>query len=101
MGRNNSIIQKPLNNPIHDYKTSTECQIYTLERFPEGVIVNLGGIVSAKSVKLIQTDESDVRDNWWSELRDEVKFLQCRRIEIKLGQIARKDTGLQCCRWVH
>ena len=40
--------------------------------------LNLGGHVSCKSVKLLEDglEEDDIRDNWWTEIRREVRF-QC------------------------
>ncbi|KAG0331381.1 hypothetical protein BG000_010966 [Podila horticola] len=59
-------------NSINNYKY-LEQQIFTLHEFPPGTVFNLGGIVSARSVKLIENDDVETRDAWWDELRDEVK----------------------------
>ncbi|KAF9095072.1 hypothetical protein BGX29_009198 [Mortierella sp. GBA35] len=59
-------------NSINNYKY-LEQQIFTLHEFPPGTIFNLGGIVSARSVKLIENDDVETRDAWWNELRDEIK----------------------------
>ncbi|KAF9413900.1 hypothetical protein BGZ94_000579 [Podila epigama] len=59
-------------NSINNYKY-LEQQIFTLHEFPPGTIFNLGGIVSARSVKLIENDDVETRDAWWDELRDEIK----------------------------
>lgn len=56
----------------HDY-TILDQQILTMHDFPAGAILHLGGIVSARSVKLIENDSAEVRDSWWTELRDEIK----------------------------
>ncbi|KAF9350109.1 hypothetical protein BGX34_001413 [Mortierella sp. NVP85] len=59
-------------NSINNYKY-LEQQIFTLHEFPPGTIFNLGGIVSARSVKLIENDDVETRDAWWNEIRDEIK----------------------------
>ncbi|KAG0199152.1 hypothetical protein BGX28_007528 [Mortierella sp. GBA30] len=59
-------------NSINNYKY-LEQQIFTLHEFPPGTVFNLGGIVSARSVKLIENDDVETRDAWWNELRDEIK----------------------------
>ncbi|KAG0045955.1 hypothetical protein BGZ83_008829 [Gryganskiella cystojenkinii] len=59
-------------NSINNYKY-LEQQIFTLHEFPPGTIFNLGGIVSARSVKLIENDDVETREAWWDELRDEIK----------------------------
>ncbi|KAG0001113.1 hypothetical protein BGZ80_000618 [Entomortierella chlamydospora] len=59
-------------NSINNYKY-LEQQIFTLHEFPPGTVFNLGGIVSARSVKLIENDDVETRDAWWDELRDEIK----------------------------
>jgi hypothetical protein len=35
--------------------------------------VYLGGVVSARAVKLLGVDEAETRDSWWTELRLEVR----------------------------
>ncbi|GJJ78451.1 hypothetical protein EMPS_10810 [Entomortierella parvispora] len=59
-------------NSINNYKY-LEQQIFTLHEFPPGTVFNLGGIVSARSVKLIENDDVETRETWWDELRDEIK----------------------------
>ncbi|KAG0293774.1 hypothetical protein BGZ98_002044 [Dissophora globulifera] len=59
-------------NSLNNYKY-LEQQIFTLHEFPPGTIFNLGGVVSARSVKLIDNDDVETRDTWWNELRDEIK----------------------------
>lgn len=45
--------------------------------FPPGYILKLGGLVSCRSVKLLdglEDDESgETRDGWWTEIRQEVR----------------------------
>ncbi|KAJ3119231.1 hypothetical protein HK100_000413, partial [Physocladia obscura] len=47
----------------------------TLTAFPTGAIKNLGGLVSAASVKILDnsSDSKETRESWWAELRDEIK----------------------------
>ncbi|KAG0266778.1 hypothetical protein DFQ27_009447 [Actinomortierella ambigua] len=59
-------------NSLNNYKY-LEQQLFTLHEFPPGSILNLGGIVSARSVKLIDNDDVETRDAWWDELRNEIK----------------------------
>lgn len=71
--------------------TATRSQIITLTvtDVPSGVLYHVGGLVSAKSVKLVSKLKSKLsisqeRDVWWSELREEVKYnaraLHCNAI---------------------
>jgi len=53
-----------------------EFPFLTLTRLPPGFLVHLGGMVSAKSVKLLDEQElkdSDAREAWWVEIRQEVR----------------------------
>ncbi|GFS24684.1 C2 domain-containing protein 5 [Elysia marginata] len=54
-----------------------EYPFFTMRTFPPGFIINLGGVVSARSVKLLDKihnpEEPQTRDAWWSELRVEIK----------------------------
>lgn len=50
-----------------------EYPFITLKYFPADFIEHLGGIVSAKSVKLLDRDEPETRDCWWTEIRMEVR----------------------------
>ncbi|PJF17466.1 hypothetical protein PSACC_02716 [Paramicrosporidium saccamoebae] len=53
-------------------------ELATISKLPPGCISGIGGVVSAKSVKLLsdETDYSDAitRDRWLSELRDEIRL---------------------------
>ncbi|XP_069384771.1 C2 domain-containing protein 5 isoform X36 [Paralichthys olivaceus] len=72
-----------------------EFPFFTLTSFPHGFLVHVGGVVSARSVKLldrihnpalgntrsyklldwnsITADEPETRDAWWEEIRQEIK----------------------------
>ncbi|RKP22199.1 hypothetical protein ROZALSC1DRAFT_19903 [Rozella allomycis CSF55] len=50
-----------------------ELLFLTIKSFPVGAILKIGGVVSAKSIKILQGGDSDIRDTWWTELRDEIK----------------------------
>ena len=54
---------------------SPELLFLTVQKFPPGVIISLGGVVSAHSVKLLTSEDRDrdIRDIWWTELRNEIK----------------------------
>uniref|UniRef100_A0A667YM24 C2 domain-containing protein 5 n=1 Tax=Myripristis murdjan TaxID=586833 RepID=A0A667YM24_9TELE len=55
----------------------TEFPFFTLTSFPPGFLVHVGGVVSARSVKLLDRihnpDEPETRDAWWEEIRQEIK----------------------------
>uniref|UniRef100_A0A8C7PZG8 C2 domain-containing protein 5 n=1 Tax=Oncorhynchus mykiss TaxID=8022 RepID=A0A8C7PZG8_ONCMY len=55
----------------------TEFPIFTLTCFPPGFLVHVGGVVSTRSVKLLDRihnpDEPETRDAWWEEIRQEIK----------------------------
>ncbi|XP_063676022.1 C2 domain-containing protein 5-like isoform X3 [Bolinopsis microptera] len=51
---------------------------YTMGSFPPGFVTNIGGLVSSRSVRLLDkletmSEESDTRDKLWLELRKEVR----------------------------
>ncbi|XP_004448705.1 C2 domain-containing protein 5 isoform X4 [Dasypus novemcinctus] len=54
-----------------------EFPFFTLTAFPPGFLVHAGGVVSARSVKLLDRihnpDEPETRDAWWAEIRQEIK----------------------------
>ncbi|XP_074970208.1 C2 domain-containing protein 5 isoform X8 [Phalacrocorax aristotelis] len=54
-----------------------EFPFFTLTTFPPGFLVHVGGVVSARSVKLLDRihnpDEPETRDAWWAEIRQEIK----------------------------
>jgi hypothetical protein len=53
-----------------------EIDILTLTELPTGVHFRIGGIVSAKSVKLTTSRHvKSTRDEWWEELREELRSL--------------------------
>jgi len=53
-----------------------EYPFITIKKFPSGLIQRFGGHVSCKSVKLLDDaddDDDDTRDNWWTEIRREIR----------------------------
>uniref|UniRef100_A0AAY4BUE4 C2 domain-containing protein 5 n=1 Tax=Denticeps clupeoides TaxID=299321 RepID=A0AAY4BUE4_9TELE len=54
-----------------------EFPFFTLTSFPQGFLLHVAGVVSARSVKLLDRihnpDEPETRDAWWEELRQEIK----------------------------
>ncbi|XP_052387109.1 C2 domain-containing protein 5 isoform X2 [Carassius gibelio] len=54
-----------------------EYPFFTLTVFPPGFLLHVGGVVSARSVKLLDRihnpDEPETRDAWWEEIRQEIK----------------------------
>ncbi|XP_036615592.1 C2 domain-containing protein 5 isoform X7 [Trichosurus vulpecula] len=83
----------------HRFCRSREFPFFTLTAFPPGFLVHVGGVVSARSVKLLDrihnpafvgimgntrsyklldwnsfnSDEPETRDAWWAEIRQEIK----------------------------
>uniref|UniRef100_A0A8C7H787 C2 domain-containing protein 5 n=1 Tax=Oncorhynchus kisutch TaxID=8019 RepID=A0A8C7H787_ONCKI len=83
----------------HTHRTALCCErefpFFTLTCFPPGFLVHIGGVVSARSVKLLDrihnpalgntrsyklldwnsvaADEPETRDAWWEEIRQEIK----------------------------
>lgn len=54
-----------------------EYPFITMQQYPAGFILNIGGLVSARSVKLLERitnlEEPEGRDAWWTEIRMEVR----------------------------
>uniref|UniRef100_A0A8C2I0P9 C2 domain-containing protein 5 n=1 Tax=Cyprinus carpio TaxID=7962 RepID=A0A8C2I0P9_CYPCA len=54
-----------------------EYPFFTLTAFPPGFLLHVGGVESARSVKLLDRihnpDEPETRDAWWEEIRQEIK----------------------------
>ncbi|XP_073931984.1 C2 domain-containing protein 5 isoform X13 [Castor canadensis] len=83
----------------HRFCRRREFPFFTLTAFPPGFLVHVGGVVSARSVKLLDrihnpafvgimgntrsyklldwnsfnSDEPETRDAWWAEIRQEIK----------------------------
>ena len=52
--------------------------VLTLTEVPSGILVHIGGLVAARSVKIVsriknRTSISQERDTWWQEVREEIK----------------------------
>ncbi|XP_025204995.1 C2 domain-containing protein 5 isoform X5 [Melanaphis sacchari] len=60
-----------------DTLDAMEYPFLTMTKYPPGFVVHLGGMVNAKSVKLLERmsnmEEPESRDSWWSELRLEMR----------------------------
>jgi uncharacterized protein YbjQ (UPF0145 family) len=50
-----------------------EQALITISKFHPGAIRSIGGVVSARSVKLLENGETSVRHAWWNEIREEIK----------------------------
>ncbi|XP_072046150.1 C2 domain-containing protein 5-like [Amphiura filiformis] len=54
-----------------------EYPFFTLTVFPPGFLIHVGGVVAARSVKLLDKihnpDEPETRDAWWTEIRTEIR----------------------------
>jgi len=60
-------------------------QLVTLSRVPAQVPYELGGTVTARSVKLLKSSHRRrTRDKWWNELREEIRAhareLECHHV---------------------
>lgn len=57
--------------------TPQEFPFYTLTSLPANLLLYVGGVVSAHSVKLLDKinnpDEPETRDAWWLEVRNEIR----------------------------
>lgn len=51
----------------------TDPVFLTMVRFPKDTIIATGGLICAASIKVLDNDERDVREQWWTEVRDEIK----------------------------
>eukprot|EP00118_Oscarella_pearsei_P012481 m.92430 g.92430 ORF g.92430 m.92430 type:complete len:987 (+) comp36731_c0_seq28:28-2988(+) len=75
---NHSASRTGLRGPLYaKYALQSEFPFFTLCLFPPGVLLNLGGLVAAHSVKLLDRinnpDEPETRDAWWTEIRSEIR----------------------------
>ncbi|EGC37159.1 hypothetical protein DICPUDRAFT_30730 [Dictyostelium purpureum] len=51
-----------------------DVQLLTLQSFQSNVVVHIGGVVATKSVKILKkSNTQDVRDQYWTEIRNEIK----------------------------
>ena len=54
-----------------------EYPFITMKSFPINLVLHIGGVVSARSVKLLDQinnpDDPETRDVWWTELRKEIR----------------------------
>ena len=55
-----------------------DVQVVSMQEFPPGMVMCIGGMVAARSVKVVgqegkQERAVEVRDSWWNELREEIK----------------------------
>uniref|UniRef100_A0A665VI24 C2 domain-containing protein 5 n=1 Tax=Echeneis naucrates TaxID=173247 RepID=A0A665VI24_ECHNA len=69
--------QTALEQRVWSVFSRQEFPFFTLTSFPPGFLVHVGGVVSARSVKLLDRihnpDEPETRDAWWEEIRQEIK----------------------------
>ncbi|XP_051159137.1 C2 domain-containing protein 5 [Leptopilina boulardi] len=60
-----------------DASDMLEYPFLTMQQYPPGFILHIGGLVSARSVKLLERisnlEEPEGRDAWWTEIRMEVR----------------------------
>ncbi|KAI5098531.1 C2 domain-containing protein 5 isoform X9, partial [Silurus meridionalis] len=90
-----SALEQRVRSDTYIYNVWTEFPFFTLTSFPPGFLLHVGGVVSARSVKLLDrihnpalgntrsyklldwnsftADEPETRDAWWEEIRQEIK----------------------------
>ncbi|KAG8438547.1 hypothetical protein GDO86_004928 [Hymenochirus boettgeri] len=76
-GRDGGAFKALLRQQTQSTLEQREFPFFTLTAFPAGLLVHVGGVVSARSVKLLDRihnpDEPETRDAWWAEIRQEIK----------------------------
>ncbi|XP_068134082.1 C2 domain-containing protein 5 isoform X6 [Hyperolius riggenbachi] len=76
-GRDGGAFKALLRQQTQSALEQREFPFFTLTAFPPGFLVHVGGVVSARSVKLLDRihnpDEPETRDAWWAEIRQEIK----------------------------
>ncbi|XP_036440463.1 C2 domain-containing protein 5 isoform X2 [Colossoma macropomum] len=69
--------QRGVSSSSETFVRMGEFPFFTLTSFPPGFLLHVGGVVSARSVKLLDRihnpDEPETRDAWWEEIRQEIK----------------------------
>ncbi|XP_072402038.1 C2 domain-containing protein 5 [Diabrotica undecimpunctata] len=72
--RNNMVLKSQIHQENFDM---LEYPFLTILKFPADFISHIGGAVSARSVKRLETirniEEPESRDTWWSEIRMEIR----------------------------
>ena len=72
-----------------------EYPFVTMKTFPAGYIQRLGGLVSCRSVKLLEGEMENkaMRDLWWQEIRREIRaHALCLGCNIVIGYT--EDTAI-------
>ncbi|XP_073421212.1 C2 domain-containing protein 5 isoform X7 [Dendrobates tinctorius] len=76
-GREGGAFKALLRQQTQSALEQREFPFFTLTSFPVGFLFHVGGVVSARSVKLLDRihnpDEPETRDAWWAEIRQEIK----------------------------
>uniref|UniRef100_A0A803KEM4 C2 domain-containing protein 5 n=1 Tax=Xenopus tropicalis TaxID=8364 RepID=A0A803KEM4_XENTR len=76
-GRDGGAFKALLRQQTQSALEQREFPFFTLTSFPPTFLVHVGGVVSARSVKLLDRihnpDEPETRDAWWAEIRQEIK----------------------------
>ncbi|GBO04193.1 C2 domain-containing protein 5, partial [Araneus ventricosus] len=79
-----------------------EYPFITMRQFPVGFIQHIGGVVSARSVKLLvqinNPDEPETRDAWWTELRKEIRsHIRALGCNVVLGYMETTNISDDIC----
>jgi len=76
-GGSDKVFSRNISMKPPDLHEMPEYPFVTINKFPPGFLVHLGGLVSSKSVKLIEEladrEDGGTREAWWTELRQEVR----------------------------
>ncbi len=76
--------------PIIANSDLLEYPFLTLKKFPRNFLRKIGGLVSCRSVKLLECLEEDgetrERDSWWLEIRKEIRaHARCLGCNVVVG----------------
>ncbi|XP_035219692.1 C2 domain-containing protein 5-like [Stegodyphus dumicola] len=79
-----------------------EYPFITMRQFPAEFIQHVGGVVSARSVKLLvqinNPDEPETRDAWWTELRKEIRsHIRALGCNVVLGYMETTNISDDIC----
>jgi hypothetical protein len=70
--RTNSIMSDHHSLAPYAFRTADQ-ELFAIDTFLPGTIIRLGGLVAARSVKLIDSGNVTIREAWWNELREEIR----------------------------
>ncbi|KAG8194303.1 hypothetical protein JTE90_004531 [Oedothorax gibbosus] len=100
----NSVVLRSISRPAvaQESLSMLEYPFITMRQFPPGFIQHIGGVVSARSVKLLvqinNPDEPETRDAWWTELRKEIRsHIRALGCNVVLGYMETTNISDDIC----